>query len=160
MFKRLKKGKGEEKLENKTEGAFRMTLRNYPPKVILALAEAINGNEDALVLLNKAGYEELVMLDSAIKLRNEARDWLLQNNYPHLMAFVNTIEGQEKAGNWLRAHKFDLYFFAGLAGDGRIEGYVWLEKEGYPEWLLLCKRIQDLKDNIEERHNDLHFMGE
>ena len=158
FWKRLKKDKAKKEVIGPQNVEVR--LRNYPSEVILTLAEGVTGNEKAMKLLTKAGYEELNVLVFALKLKNDARDWLMKNGFPHLMAYVNAIEGKEDALKWLKSNKLDLLFFSAMAGDGKVEGYLWLEKEDKKDWFLLSRRIQDLKDDIEERHNDVHNMGE
>jgi hypothetical protein len=159
MFDWLKRNK---KSKSQIEKAKDVKLRSkkYDPKVLLVLAEAINGNKEAMKLLTKSGNQELNVLVFALYLKNDARDWLMKEGFPHLMAFVNAVEGDGKAVEWLAINGFTTLSYAALAGDGKQEGYLWLKRKGKNEWLLLCRRIQDLKDNIEERHNDLHSFSE
>ena len=70
---------------------------DYPAKIILAWAKAVEGNDEIMLWLKDNGYKELVMATYAIYLRDEARDWLVDNGYAHLMAMINAAEGNEKA---------------------------------------------------------------
>jgi hypothetical protein len=70
---------------------------DYPAKIILAWAKAIDGNDEILLWLKENGYPELAMATYAILLKEEAREWLPKNGYPQLLAFINASEGNEKA---------------------------------------------------------------
>jgi hypothetical protein len=61
----------------------------YDPKVILAWAKAIEGDEKLQDWLNLNGYRELYAGVLAIYLQDKPRDWLMENGYPHLMAMIN-----------------------------------------------------------------------
>lgn len=135
---------------------------SYHPKIIMAWAKAIEGNEDLLNYLNENGFEELVMANYALKLKNEARDWLMKNGYPHLMAFINASEGNEQAKRWLEVNNFTLFYYMADAVDGEfngINGFAWLKKNAPRDIFELTKTIKTLKDGIEENHNDFHSFG-
>ena len=70
---------------------------DYPPKIILAWSKAIEGNNDLMFWLKENGYEELSMATFAIYLKDEARDWLQNNGYAHLLAMINAAEGNQSA---------------------------------------------------------------
>ena len=133
---------------------------NYHPKIVLAWAKAIDGNKDLLKWLKSNGYPELVFASSAIHLKNDARDWLMENGYPHLMAMINAAEGNEKAQNWLKKHNLDLLYHIAMAVEHENSSWIWLKKNSTPDIFILAQTITKVKDNIEEKHNDIHSFGD
>ncbi|MGB0933755.1 MAG: hypothetical protein ACPGU5_05705 [Lishizhenia sp.] len=138
------------------------TKLEYHPKIILAWAKAIDGNTQLLNYLKDNGFEELAVSVFAIQLDNKSRDWLMQNGYPHLMALINASEGNENAKKWLKINGFTLLYFISEAVDGEqngAAGFDWLKKNTSPDLYLLAQTIKQVKDKIEERHNDIHSFG-
>lgn len=128
----------------------------YDSKIILAWSKAIEGNDDILLWLKENGYMELVMATYAIYLKEEARDWLTKNGYAHLMAFINAAEGNESAQKWLKTHQFDLLYHMALAIESEKESWKWLKENSSQDLFILTKSIKQVKDKIEENHNDIH----
>ncbi len=129
---------------------------NYPAKIILAWAKAIEGNDDILLWLKDNGYPELVMATYAIYLRDEARDWLNANGYPHLMAMIHGAEGNEGAQKWLLRNDFEILYHIAMAVEDEPASFEWLGKNTTPDIFLLARTIKIVKDKIEENHNDIH----
>lgn len=132
---------------------------NYDVKIILAWAEAISGNKEMRDFLTANGYEELGVFCYALLLKDDARDWLKENGYAHLLAMIHGVEGNKTALDWLEANNFKLLRIIALAGDGEPAAYHWLDEHDYPEFKYLAKKIQEVKDEIEEDHNDMHKFG-
>lgn len=132
---------------------------DYPPKVILAWAKAIEGNAEFGAFLLENGYEELFYATQAIRLKNEARDWLMKNGYPHLMAMINAAEGNESAQTWLRVHNMDLLLNISLAVEDEQESWKWLKLNATEDLFILARSIKEVKDEIEFNHNDTHSFG-
>lgn len=128
----------------------------YHPKIILAWAKAIDGNNELLKYLIDNDLNELAMATYAIKLKDEAREWLMNNGYPHVMAMINAAEGNEDALDWLKKNKFDLFYNMARAIDGENEGLIWIRKNATPDIFILTTSIRKVKDEIEEFNNDLH----
>lgn len=128
----------------------------YHPKIILAWAKGIEGHSDLLNYLLENDYKELVMAAHAIRLKEKARTWLMKNGYPHVMAMINAAEGNQQALRWLKANNFTLFYNMALAIDGEAEGFHWLNKNSTQEYFFLTRIIKDVKDEIEEGHNDIH----
>ncbi|MFN5910407.1 MAG: hypothetical protein ACK45H_03640 [Bacteroidota bacterium] len=133
-----------------------MKPMDYPPKVILAWAKAIEGNQQILLWLKENGYPELYMATHAIWLKEEARDWLPAKGYPHLLAFINAAEGNEKALRWLMLNDLMLLYHMAEAIEGEQGGWEWLGKNASADLFLLTQSIKKVKDQIEEHHNDIH----
>ena len=132
---------------------------SYHPKIILAWAKAIEGNNDLLDYLNKQNLKELVMATHAIRLKDKARDWLMKNGYPHVMAMINAAEGNRQAMEWLRINDFEVFYNMARAIDDEPEGFVWLKENATQDIFLLTKSIKKVKDEIEEAHNDIHMRS-
>jgi hypothetical protein len=137
---------------------------DYSPKILLAWSKAIEGNKDILAWLSKNGFEELAVACWAIRLDDNARSWLLKNGYPQIMAFINAAEGNASALKWLEKHNLTIYVKMALAIDGdpetSISAYHWLHKNAHPSLFMLTKSIEQVKDDIEERHRDVHKFGD
>lgn len=153
-----KKGKVQAKQADEVQKVL-MNPVDYHPKIILAWAKAIEGNDDFMLWLKENGFPELTMATYAIYLKDEARDWLLKNGYPHLMAMINGAEGNEVAQKWLLAHGFDTFYHMALAIESEQESWEWLGKNVSPDYFILTKAIKKVKDQIEENHNDVHSFS-
>jgi hypothetical protein len=134
-------------------------IKDYPAKIVLAWAKAVDGDEKFVLWLNENGYSELVMATYAIYLKDEAREWLMNNGYPHLMALINAAEGNKKAQAWLLANKMELYFHMAMAIEDDMRSWVWIQNKCGIEVFILTKSIKKIKDQIEENHNDIHTFG-
>ena len=132
---------------------------DYHPKIILAWAKAIEGNKELLVWLQANGFPELAMASRAIYLKNDAREWLSKNGYPHILAMINGAEGNKMAQNWLLVHDFTTLYHMALAIEDEQESWDWLGKNVTPDMFILTKSIKKVKDQIEESHNDVHSFG-
>lgn len=132
---------------------------DYPPKIIMAWSQAIEGNEEIINWLNQNGYEELAMATYAIKLKDEARLWLQNNGYAHLLAMINAAEGNESAQKWLLVHDFEILYHIAMAVEDEQTSWQWIHKNAPVDIFLLTKAIKKIKDGIEENHNDIHSFG-
>lgn len=146
--------KREIKLEQ-TESTQLKSL-DYHPKIILAWAKAIEGNDKLLMWLKENGFEELTMATYAIHLKEEARTWLQNNGYAHLMAFINAAEGNESAQKWLLTYNFEILYHMAQAIEAEEISWKWLGKNVTADIFLLTQTIKKVKDDIEENHNDIH----
>lgn len=154
LFRRRKKYKGDR--DGKRPTKLVVKPFEYHPKIILAWAKATEGNSDLLDYLYKSGYEELVMATHAIKLKDKARDWLMENGYPHIMAMINGSEGNTQALTWLKKNGFELLYHMAIAIDDDPKGFRWLKLHSSQDIFLLTRSIKKIKDEIEEKHNDVH----
>ncbi|MDC1403800.1 hypothetical protein N8328_05285 [Crocinitomicaceae bacterium] len=152
-------GKKKDKPEPKKLEKVTLKDISYPPKIILAWAKSMDGHPQIAEWLRDNGYNELVMANHAINLKDEARAWLITNGYPHLMAMINACEGNETAQKWLIVHGLDKFYHMALAIDGEMESWDWLGKNVPADIFLLTQTIKKIKDNIEESHNDIHTFG-
>lgn len=133
---------------------------NYPPKILVGWAEAIGGNTKLRDwFLESEDYKELGISIYALLLKDDAREWLMKNGYAHLMAMINGVEGNEDAIRWLDKANFQLLKHIALAGDGKEESFNWLMKNNHREFAMIAEKIKVLKDEIEEKHNDIHSFG-
>jgi hypothetical protein len=132
---------------------------NYHPKVILAWAKAIEGDTTFIKWLDENNFSELAMAAYAIHLKEDARQWLIQNGYPHLMAMINAAEGNEQAQKWLLHYNFELLYHIALAVEEEEESWKWLKTNATQDIFILASTIRQVKNKIEENHNDVHSFG-
>lgn len=131
----------------------------YEPKILVAFGEAITGNVKIRDWLTQNGFPELGVFCFALRNKDDARSWLLENGFQHLMALINGVEGNKNALMWLRAHKYDVLFKMALAGDGDEAAFNWLVSNDLKIAALLAKKIEFIKDQIEEDNNDPHKIS-
>jgi hypothetical protein len=159
MLSFFRKKKQKEAQEEATKKVKLMPL-NYPPKILIGWAEAIGGNNDLRDwFLASDQYKELGLTVHALLLKDDARTWLMENGYAHLMAMVNGVEGNKEAIHWLQKSNFITLMNVALAGDGDMNAYQWLLENNLKEFALISQKIKVLKDQIEETHNDIHSFG-
>ena len=156
-FKNSKKPK--EKSSN-SENLSKVSLRpvQYSNMVILAWAKAVDGNIDIQKWLVENDYEELVHATYAIRLKEDSRNWLMDNGYAHIMAMINGCEGNVKAQKWLFDYGFHNLYHLARAIDYEKDSWKWLAVHKLPQLAILAKSIQRVKDKIEETHNDIHSL--
>lgn len=132
---------------------------NYDVKILLAWGESISGNKKIIEWLMKNGYSELGLFHFALRNEDRSRQWLLDNKFPHLMALINGIEGNKKALEWLKVHGFETLFKMALIGDGHEDVYEELQQSELKLFAILAKKMQIVKDEIEEQNNDIHRIS-
>ncbi len=132
---------------------------SYPAKILLAWAEAIGGNKQISDWLTANGYAELGVFTFALRNKENAKNWLMSNGFEHLAATIAGAEGNKSAVEWLESYKFDILAKAALTGDGNEEALKWLIKNGHREMAMVGKRIQQVKDQIEQDNNDVHKIS-
>lgn len=155
MFWRKKK-----KEELNFEGGVKLKPLKYHPKILIGWAEAIGGNKDLLEwFLASPEFKELGIFVYALHLKPDARAWLLKNGYAHLMAMINGVEGNQVALQWLEKNNFHVLKHVALSGDGNQESFKWLLDNGHQEFAMISKKIEQVKNDIEENHNDVHKFG-
>ncbi|MCC5922966.1 MAG: hypothetical protein JJT77_04190 [Crocinitomicaceae bacterium] len=132
---------------------------SYHPKVILAWVKSLEGDEKFTHYLTNNNFAELVMVQHALNLNDNAREWLMENGYAHVMAMINAAEGNAQALRWLKVNGFDLFYHMALAIDGEPEGFKWINQHSTPDIFLLTKTMKDIKDKIEEENNDIHLRS-
>ncbi|MEO9533365.1 MAG: hypothetical protein ABJG68_10530 [Crocinitomicaceae bacterium] len=151
---------GRKKKKPEVTGIVKLKPLNYPPKILVGWAEAIAGNKELTDwFLASDQYKELGMAVYAIKLKDEAREWLMQNGYAHLMAMINGVERNKEALHWLEKNNFQTLKHLALAADGDEISQNWLISNGHHEFALVAQKIKIVKDDIEDNHNDVHKFG-
>ena len=129
---------------------------DYHPKIIMAWAKAIDGDDEFMLWLKENGFEELTMATFAIYLKDDARNWLQDNGYAHLLAMINAAEGNESAQQWLLTHNFEVLYHIAMAVESEESSWEWLGKNAPADLFILARSIKGIKDKIEENHNDIH----
>jgi hypothetical protein len=132
---------------------------SYPPKIVVAWAEAVDGNKEIRDWLMANGYPELGLFVFALHLKREAREWLMANGHPHLMATIECAEGKEGACQWLSKFDFDILEKVGRACDNDEAALQWLVDNGLQDFGRLAIRMRKVKNEIQSRHDDMHFIS-
>ena len=91
--------------------------------------------------------------------QDAARKWLMDNGYPHLLALLNAIERKKDARLWLKAHKFTTLYHMALCGDGDEESFKWLLDNNHKEMAMIAKKIEFVKNEIEDNNSDPHRIS-
>ena len=113
-----------------------MNLLKYPDKIIIALAEAIQGNEKIAQWLLENGFPELAAFASAIKGSDEASQWLLKNRFPELAALDAAISNDGKAYAWLKKSNLTFYILIADACQGKPAALLHLKRDPKMERFL------------------------
>jgi len=151
---------GRKNKKAEISGVVQLKQLKYPPKILIGWAEAIGGNTKLRDwFLASDEFKELGMAVHAIYLKDEARDWLMKNGFAHLMAMINGVEGNKEALHWLEKNNMQLLKHLALAGDGNEDSMRWLVKNNHQEFAIVAQKIEFVKNEIEENHNDVHKFG-
>ena len=130
----------------------------YPSKVLIAWREAIGGNVEFRDFLIRSPYKELGIFCFAILNDKKSRRWLLDNNYGHLLATIEGIEGKDSALVFLKKNGFDLLFHFARSADSWKDSQIWLQKRDKLLYAISLK-IEYVKDEIELRNQDPHKIN-
>ena len=130
----------------------------YPSKVLVAWREAIGGNVEFRDFLIRSPYKELGVFCFAILNDKKSRKWLLDNNYGHLLATIEGIEGKDSALVFLKTNGFDLLFHFARSADSCKDSQIWLQKRDKLLYAISLK-IEYVKDEIELRNQDPHKLN-
>ena len=130
----------------------------YPSKVLVAWREAIGGSVEFRDFLIKSPYKELGIFCFAILNDKKSRKWLLDNNYGHLLATIEGIEGKDSALVFLKKNGFDLLFHFARSADSWKDSQIWLQKKDKLLYAISLK-IEYVKDEIELRNQDPHKLN-
>ncbi len=72
---------------------------------------------------------------------------------------INAAEGNENAQKWLLVHGFEMLYHMSMAVENEDESWKWLSANVPADIFLLTQTIKQIKDKIEENHNDIHSFG-
>ena len=130
----------------------------YPSKVLVAWREAIGGNVEFRDFLIRSPYKELGIFCFAILNDKKSRKWLLDNNYGHLLATIEGIEGKDSALVFLKKNGFDLLFHFARSADSWRDSQKKIKKKDKLLYAISLK-IEYVKDEIELRNQDPHKLN-
>jgi len=130
----------------------------YPVKVLLAWGEAIDGKNEFRDFLMKSPYKELGIFCFALLNDRKSRKWLLENNYGHLLATIEGVEGKDSALIWLKKNGFDTLFHFARSADSWKDSQRWLKKKDKLLYTISLK-IEYVKDEIELKNEDPHKIN-
>ena len=145
-------------MSNKKSKKIILKQLEYPSKVLIAWREAIGGNVEFRDFLIRSPYKELGIFCFAILNDKKSRKWLLDNNYGHLLATIEGIEGKDSALVFLKKNGFDLLFHFARSADSWKDSQIWLQKKDKLLYAISLK-IEYVKDEIELRNQDPHKLN-
>ena len=145
-------------MSNKKSKKIILKQLEYPSKILIAWREAIGGNVEFRDFLIRSPYKELGIFCFAILNDKKSRKWLLDNNYAHLLATIEGIEGKESALVFLKKNGFDLLFHFARSADSWEDSQTWLQKKDKLLYAISLK-IEFIKDEIELRNQDPHKIN-
>ena len=145
-------------MSNKKSKKIILKQLEYPSKVLVAWREAIGGNVEFRDFLIRSPYKELGVFCFAILNDKKSRKWLLDNNYGHLLATIEGIEGKDSALVFLKKNGFDLLFHFARSADSWKDSQIWLQKKDKLLYAISLK-IEYVKDEIELRNQDPHKLN-
>ena len=144
--------------KNKT-GITPMKPLNYPVKVLAVWGEAISGDKKCLNVLLKSEYKELGLFVHAMHNQDEARKWLMDNGFPQLLALLNGTERKKDALHWLKFHKLTTLYHMALCADSEHDSFDWLINNDQKEMAMIAKKIEFVKNEIEDNNSDPHKIS-
>jgi len=130
----------------------------YPSKILLAWAEAIGGNDEIRNFLVASQYKELGIFCFALLNDEKSRKWLYDNNFAHLLATIEGIEGKELALKWLKGNGFILLYHFARSADSWQDSQKWLHRKDKLFYAVSLK-IEFVKDQIDRANNDHHTIN-
>ena len=134
-------------MSNKKSKKIILKQLEYPSKILIAWREAIGGNVEFRDFLIRSPYKELGIFCFAILNDKKSRKWLLDNNYGHLLATIEGIEGKDSALVFLKKNGFDLLFHFARSADSWKDSQTWLQKKDKLLYAISLK-IEFIKDEI------------
>jgi hypothetical protein len=145
-------------MSNKKSKKIILKQLEYPSKILIAWRDAIGGNVEFRDFLIRSPYKELGIFCFAILNDKKSRKWLLDNNYGHLLATIEGIEGKDSALVFLKKNGFDLLFHFARSADSWKDSQIWLQKKDKLLYAISLK-IEYVKDEIELRNQDPHKLN-
>jgi hypothetical protein len=139
--------------------AYSLNGLTYDVKILIAWGESISGNMKITEFLMKNGFPELGLFYYALRNEERSRAWLMENKFPHLLAMISAIEGSKDARSWLERHGFPLLLDMALTADGDEEAFERLKKADMKLFAMLAKKMEAVKDEIEDRKYDYHKLS-
>lgn len=131
---------------------------DYSTKILVAWGEAITGNGEIRDWLTKNGYPELGIFTFALRNKDDATAWLMNNKFPHLVALINGIEGNPQALKWLEENGFTNLNIMALAADHNEKATLHLMKKD-KLLAMLALKMGAVKDQIDIDNSDVHKIS-
>jgi hypothetical protein len=134
-------------------------LWEYDAKILMALAEAIDGNKKIFAWLLNNNYPELAAFAAAVRADEGALKWLMKNGFPHLAILSDAIDDEDKAKAWFKKHKMPFYLiFADACSVGGEAAMNWLQDHKYKVFLVLAIKTREVLKQQAFDHYDYHKM--
>jgi len=131
-------------------------IEEYPVKILILLGEAISGNEKAHQWLVDNSYPELGAFVSAINSSDSAFNWLMKFKFINLAALCSAIYNVEVAKQWLDKFNYTIEFNLAEAVNNNNEAIKWFEEQDLLLFIILSHKIKMLKDQRYDDNNNYH----
>jgi hypothetical protein len=118
-------------------------------RVLLALQQAVSGNQQFFQWLVSADYPELAAFSNFLQDDVEAEQWLVQHNFHWLGILSHAIDGDERSRQWVRhnLHEANLMFVLACRRDDKA--LSWLRFMHLDILLHLADEVADLRNKQE-----------
>lgn len=133
-------------------------LEKYPAKVLVAWGEAVAGKKEFVDIMFDLNCPELGHFCYALRNNLKARQWLMKNKFPHLVALIEGAEGKKEAIDWLDQHGYTILKHMALAIDGDKHSLSYFYKEN-KLISILTHKMKFVKDSIEDSNQDPHKIN-
>ena len=147
-----------QKMSSKDSKKLIIKKLEYPQKILIVWREAIGGNQEFRDFLFKSPFKELGFFCYALLNDRKSRKWLVDNQFAHLLATIEGIEGKDSALIWLKKNGFDLLFHFARSADSWKDSQIWLQKKDKLLYSLSLK-IEYVKDEIDLKNEDPHKIN-
>ena len=121
----------------------------YTELQILALVKALESDEDAFKWLVKNCLELAALSDFLLFRKNNAREWLIKNNYLVLCNFINAVSDYDYYDDdsnefLIKSNHREWAAVVSIVNDGDENADIWLIKSGLKHFALLGETISKL----------------
>lgn len=124
-------------------------LLKYDVRVLMALKEALAGNQQFFEWMATNGYPELAAFSNMLQDDIEAEQWLVANHFSWLGIISHAIDGDEKSRLWLLHNLTEPNFMFVLACRNDETALRWLLDHQLNVLILLAKEVIDLRKKQE-----------
>ena len=123
-----------------------MGLERYDIKILLALVKAISGRKDFFRWPLDNGYPELAAFSNSVRGDREAMVWLFQHRFAWLAILSNAAGGEEKARVWIAkaCHPANMMF--ALACGGEEKAIAWLRQHRLEIFIMMAHEVAVVQD--------------
>src|ERR1043166_9129331 len=121
--------------------------RTYTEEKIIALCAAIKGEQKSFDWLMAHCKELAALCDVLVYSSDKALNWLQQNGYPALYAFLCALNEDDDAFQFLMNGPYKEWAATVNAVNENESATAWLLRFGFPYYAALAETLLQRKDN-------------